>query len=36
MNTDLQITVGSAVSFKQEFLQHTALNSRQNPAGTTL
>lgn len=36
MNPDLQIRVGSVISFKQEFLKHTALNSCQNPTGTTL
>lgn len=36
MNTDLQIRVGSVISFKQEFLKHTALNSCQNSTGTTL
>lgn len=36
MRADLPSAVRSAISFKQEFLQDTTLDSCQNPAGTTL
>lgn len=36
VSADLPSTVSSAVSFKQELLQDTALHSCQNPTGTTL